>query len=184
MTDALTLHAFDTEWRIESECTGDLHDRELLLDRAMGYGRLLKSSENLRRGRNPSDFLALVARDSKEGVVGTVRLWDVHAGDVDALLLGPLAVAPEWSGRGVGSALMVEAISRARTLGHGAIVLVGDPGYYARFGFSAHVAAHLDMPGHFDRHRLLGLEIAPGWLRSASGLITPRIAADVGLMAA
>jgi predicted N-acetyltransferase YhbS len=174
VTDALPLHAFDTEWRIDSESPGDLDEREFLLDQAMGYERFLKSSENLRRGRTPSDFLALVARGVAEGVVGTVRLWDVRAGEIDALLLGPLAVAPEWSGRGIGSALMVEAISRARILGHGAIVLVGDPSYYARFGFVAEAAAHLDMPGHFERHRLLGLDLSPGWLRAASGLIAPR----------
>ncbi len=184
MTDALTLHAFTHAWRIETECPSDLRDRELLLDLVMGCGRFLKSSENLRRGRAPSYFLALVARAEGGDIVGTVRLWDIHAGNVDALLLGPLAVAPEWSGKRLGTALMMEAISRAAGLGHGAIVLVGDPNYYARFGFSAHATARLDMPGHFDRHRLLGLELVPGWLQNASGLINPRTAADASLMAA
>lgn len=184
MTDALTLHAFNHEWRIEAECPGDLRDRELLLDRVMGSGRFLKSSENLRSGRNPSDFLALVARTDRGDIVGTVRLWDIHAGSVDALLLGPLAVAPEWSGMGLGSGLMDEAISRATNLGHGAILLVGDPGYYARFGFAPHATARLDMPGHFERHRLLGLELVRGWLDGASGLITPRSPETAVLMAA
>lgn len=184
MTDALTPHAFNHEWRIETECPGDLRARELLLDRVMGSGRFLKSSDNLRRGRNPSDFLALVARTDGGDIVGTVRLWDIHGGSVDALLLGPLAVAPEWSGRGLGSGLMEEAISRAAGLGHGAIILVGDPGYYSRFGFATHATARLDMPGHFERHRLLGLELVPGWLQGASGLITPRKAEAAALMAA
>jgi predicted N-acetyltransferase YhbS len=184
MADALTPHAFAHEWRIETECPSDLRDRELLLDRVMGCGRFLKSSENLRRGRNPSDFLALIARTDRGDIVGTVRLWDIHAGNVDALLLGPLAVAPEWSGRGLGSRLMDEAISRATGLGYGAIILVGDPGYYARFGFAALATAGLDMPGHFERHRLLGLELVPGWLQGASGLITPRSAEAAMPMAA
>jgi predicted N-acetyltransferase YhbS len=174
MADALTLHAFANEWHIETESVNDASERELLLDRVMGYERFLKSSENLRRERNPSDFLALVARSIRGDISGTVRLWDVFAGNVDALLLGPLAVAPECSGMGIGSALMVEAISRAEMLGHGAILLVGDPGYYARFGFTSRSTQRLDMPGHFERHRLLGLELSPGWLRSASGLISPR----------
>lgn len=31
MTDALTLHAFTPEWRIETECSSDPRDREFLL---------------------------------------------------------------------------------------------------------------------------------------------------------
>ncbi len=174
MADALTPHAFDLEWRVETESCNDIRERELLLDRAMGYERVLKSSENLRRGRSPSDFLALVARSSRGEILGTARLWDICAGGVDALLLGPLAVAPEWSGRGIGSALMNEAVSRADSLRHGAIVLVGDPSYYARFGFTSRVTQWLAMPGHFERHRLLGLELSPGWLGNACGMITPR----------
>lgn len=184
MTDALTLHAFTPEWRIETECSSDPRHREFLLDRAMGCGRFLKSSYNLKRGRNPSDFLALVARTDGGEIVGTVRLWDIHAGNVDALLLGPLAVATEWSGRGLRSGLMDEAMSRATGLAHGAIILVGDPRYYSRFGFAAHATARLDMPGHFERHRLLGLELILGWLQGASGLITPRSAEAASLMTA
>ena len=54
-----------------------------------------------------------------------------------ALLLGPLAVDPSVKGAGIGSALMRHAIAEAARLGHGAILLVGDAPYYARFGFSA-----------------------------------------------
>ena len=58
-----------------------------------------------------------------------------------------------------------------RKLGHGAVVLVGDAPYYSRFGFSAETAAALTMPGPFERHRLLALELAPGALDGASGLL-------------
>ena len=48
--------------------------------------------------------------------------------DVDGLpcVLGPLAVDPSLQGHGLGSTLMWASIGRARALGHGAIVLVGD----------------------------------------------------------
>jgi predicted N-acetyltransferase YhbS len=148
----------------------------------MGYSRFLKSSENIRRGRQPSDFLALAARSNDGALIGTVRLWDIHAGNSPALLLGPLAVAPEHAGAGIGSALMREAISRADRLGHGAILLVGDPAYYQRFGFSSVTTGRLAMPGDFDPSRLLALELLPGWLRTAEGMILPRD--DVRLLAA
>ena len=126
---------------IDRENAGDVVARERLLDRAMGEGRFRKSSEKLRRGRMPAEGLALVARDADGHVIGTVRLWNVEAGidsegcGVPALLLGPLAVDPNHEGKGIGGALMRAAITEARSRGHGAVLLVGDPEYYERFGF-------------------------------------------------
>ena len=151
--------------------------REALLDRAMGEGRRRKSSEKLRRGRLPAAGLAFAAESADGALAGTVRLWNVQAGidafgfPVAALLLGPLAVDPLAAGCGLGSALMRHAIAEASTLGHGAILLVGDPEYYERFGFFADKARHLVMPGPFERHRFLGLDLVEGWLGDAAGVI-------------
>jgi putative acetyltransferase len=49
--------------------------------------------------------------------------------------LGPLSVLPRFQKRGIGKALMNEGLSRLRALGAEGCVLVGDPGYYERFGF-------------------------------------------------
>lgn len=147
--------------------------REALLDRAMGRNRKRKSSEKLRRGRLPSPGLAFTARDAVGNVVGTVRLWDVDAGGRKALLLGPLAVDPALKGAGVGSALMRHALTEARRLGHGAVLLVGDPDYYARFGFSSQKTAELAMPGPYELHRFLAVELAAGALAGARGVLHP-----------
>lgn len=158
---------------IVAERASDAVPREALLDRAMGAARKRKASEKLRRGRRPSEGLAFVARTSEGAVVGTVRLWDVAAGDDGraALLLGPLAVEPGLKGGGVGSALMRHATEEAARLGHRAILLVGDPAYYGRFGFSAEKTGSLFMPGPFERHRLLALELVPGTLDGALGVL-------------
>ncbi|MBC8129349.1 MAG: N-acetyltransferase [Rhizobiaceae bacterium] len=158
---------------ISREAPEDAAARESLLDLAMGPKRRRKASEALRRGRKPVSGLSLVARDGQGAVVGTVRLWHVAAGDdvTAALLLGPLAVAPHLSGAGIGSALMRRAIAEAQWQGHAAILLVGDPDYYERFGFSAEPAARLAMPGPFERHRLLALELKTASLSGAEGLI-------------
>jgi predicted N-acetyltransferase YhbS len=63
------------------------------------------------------------------------------------------------------------AIQAARKLGYGAIVLVGDPAYYNRFGFSGEKTGALWMPGPFERHRLLGRELKAGALGGARGMI-------------
>lgn len=172
---------------IVAEAPADAAAREALLDRAMGPGRRRKSSEKLRRGRKPAEGLAFVARDAAGRVIGTVRLWDVAlqadrsndaaklpdeaASRCRALLLGPLAVDPDVKGAGIGTALMRHAVEEARRLGHGAILLVGDAPYYARFGFSAEKTGAIAMPGPYERHRLLALELRPGALNGTHGVL-------------
>lgn len=161
-------------FNVEAELPADAAAREALLDRAMGPGRKRKSSEKLRRDRRPAEGLALVARSSEGALLGTVRLWNVTlgAGGQPALLLGPLAVEPSVKSAGIGSALMRGAVAEARRLGHGAILLVGDEPYYGRFGFSAARTCALAMPGPYERHRLLALELKEGVLDGACGTIT------------
>ncbi|RUV36317.1 N-acetyltransferase [Mesorhizobium sp. M7A.F.Ca.MR.148.00.0.0] len=156
-----------------AEIAADVAAREALLDRAMGPKRRKKSSEKLRRGRRPSEGLAFVARDASGGVAGTVRLWDVRLGEggAAALLLGPLAVDPSLKNAGIGSALMRHAIAEAARLGHAAILLVGDAPYYARFGFSAEKTGSFAMPGPYERHRLLALELVEGALGGVHGTL-------------
>ena len=158
---------------ITAETAVDVPAREALLDRAMGPGRKKKSSEKLRRGRRPSEGLAFVARGAAGAIVGTVRLWDVRLGEngPKALLLGPLAVEPSLKSTGIGSALMRHAVTEAARLGHKTIQLVGDAPYYGRFGFSADRTGSLAMPGPYERHRLLALELVPGALDGAHGTI-------------
>lgn len=161
--------------RIFAETPYDVAAREALLDRAMGQGRKRKSSEKLRRGRRPSEGLAFAAKDATGRLVGTVRLWDVTVGEGGpvGLLLGPLAVDPQAQAAGIGRALMLHAIAEARRLGHKAILLVGDAPYYARFGFSAEKTASLSMPGPYERHRFLALELVEGALDGAAGVLKP-----------
>lgn len=49
--------------------------------------------------------------------------------------LAPLAVRPAEQGKGIGSALATELLRRAEVAGWPLVVLLGDPGYYRRFGF-------------------------------------------------
>ncbi len=155
----------------DSERPADTFAREALLDRVMGPERRFKPSERLRRGRKPANGLALVARDGGK-LVGTVRLWNVKAGDASALLLGPLAVDQAAQSEGIGANLMRLAIARAAMIGHAGIILVGDPEYYARFGFSAEPTAGLVMPAPVDRRRFLGLELKESALAGIGGLVT------------
>ncbi|MCA3574539.1 MAG: N-acetyltransferase [Aestuariivirga sp.] len=157
---------------IRTEIAADTPARERLLDRAFGRKRHRKTSERLREGRLPSEGLAFTAVDENGKLLGTIRLWDVLAGSAGhALLLGPLAVDCKAQGQGIGAALMRHAIAEARLRGHRAIILVGDQPYYTRFGFTPGAVADLHLPGPVERRRFLGLELEPGALDGAEGLV-------------
>jgi putative acetyltransferase len=93
------------------------------------------------RMRASADFLpelALVAEETG-GIIGFVMLTRTAIVDGQArhaaLLLAPLAEALPHRNQGLGARLVREAFARARDLGHALVLLVGDPGYYRRFGF-------------------------------------------------
>jgi predicted N-acetyltransferase YhbS len=157
---------------IRAERASDVAARETLLDACFGANRHLRTCQRLRDGRAPADGLAFSAVACGQ-LVGTVRLWHVSVGGVRALVLGPLAVDPCCRELGVGAALMNHALAAAKARGHGAVILLGDAPYYARFGFSAQSTGKLSLPGPFERDRLLGLELREGALNGVWGMIAP-----------
>ena len=168
-TVALTPSA--APFAIRAERSSDVEAREMLLDACFGENRHQRTCQRLRDGRAPAEGLALSAV-VRGRLVGTVRLWHVSAGGKPALMLGPLAVDSTCRGLGVGAALMDRAIETARTRGHGAVILLGDAPYYARFGFSQEKMGDVALPGPFERDRLLGLELSAGALDGACGMIS------------
>jgi predicted N-acetyltransferase YhbS len=155
---------------IAQEVPADVAGREALLDAALGPARHRKTSARLRAGRIPAEGLAFTAHDGGR-VVGTIRLWNIIAGGAPALLLGPLAVAASHEGQGLGSRLMRRALAEAAFRGHAAVILVGDAPYYQRFGFSRSLTENLILPGPVEADRFLGLELKPGALAEAYGLV-------------
>lgn len=82
--------------------------------------------------------VSLVAEDAGV-IVGHVAISPVTISDgADGWYgLGPISVAPERQGQGLGARLMEAALSRLRELGATGCVLLGDPAFYGRFGFRA-----------------------------------------------
>lgn len=159
-----------------AERASDVAAREALLDACFGANRHTRTCQRLRDGRAPAEGLALSVVRQEKGqarLVGTVRLWHVSAGGQPALVLGPLAVGASCRDLGIGAALMNHAVAAAKARGHGAVILLGDALYYARFGFSPLKTGELSLPGPFERDRLLGLELREGARDGACGMIAP-----------
>jgi predicted N-acetyltransferase YhbS len=171
MNQIASVPAIADQIVIRAESALDFLAREALLDRAFGLDRWRKTCERLREGRLPAPGLAFSA--IRGGVlVGTLRFWSIKAGDAhDALLLGPIAVSASLRSQGLGGAMIRLGLEHARALGHKAVILVGDAPYYERFGFSRVGAEHLDLPGPVELARFLALELAPGALAGAQGMV-------------
>ena len=92
-----------------------------LVDRLRAAGRLTVSLVAEQAGR----------------LVGHVAFSPVTiAGEAtDVLGLGPLAVLPDHQRGGIGSQLTRAGLDECRSFGVGAVVVLGDPAYYSRFGF-------------------------------------------------
>ncbi len=93
-----------------------------------------------------SVLVELVAEDAGE-IVGQV-LFSRMTCDRPLLVaaLGPVAVAPHRHSHGVGSALIRTGLEACKALGVQAVIVLGHPDYYPRFGFSADAAAQIDSP--------------------------------------
>ena len=95
---------------------------------------------------------------------------------IEAAALAPVSVLPAFQRRGIGAALIEAGNASCRAQDCAAILVLGNPGYYSRFGFSARAAEALKAP--FSGPSFMALELAPGSL-AAGGRV--RYAAAFGL---
>lgn len=88
---------------------------------------------------------------------------EAESGTVIAAALAPMAVAPEWQRKGVGAALIQRGLAMCRERRVPAVIVIGDPRYYCRFGFTATIASKLvtSLAGEAFQ----GLELTPGSLQ-------------------
>ena len=130
---------------------------ETLLDASFGADRRGRTAYKLRAGMQMIPDLSFAAWE-EERMVGALQCWPIalynDAGETPLILVGPVAVDPERQQQGIGRAMMREALRQAD--GREALVLIGDPEYYGRhFGFIADQTANWELPGPFERRRLL-----------------------------
>ena len=150
MTTALTFR---------SETPADATAVNALIERAFGPGRLVKVSERVRERAHFRADLSICAFEHHR-LVGVARMWDATFGGQKVAFLGPLAVDSAARSAGVGAALVNAACDAAKTAGGTAVLLVGDPPFFERLGFSAKLAADVIMPGPVDQRRVLARWLA------------------------
>lgn len=93
-------------------------------------------------------------------------------GPLNALEIAPLCVALEHRDQGIGTQLIKEVLRRGRTAKYPAVFLVGDPGYYHRFGFRPIAELNIRNLSPIPNEVTLGIELWPGAVNDLNGSIS------------
>ena len=160
-------------YKIFSESTHDCNNIEYLLDKAFGHARFGLNSYRLRDGLDPVKELSFVVKDEFFVIIGSIRYWPILIGkkNYEALLLGPLGVHPIRQGEGIGGLLINHSLKIAKGFGWKRVILVGDMGYYKRFGFSRSIIKNIKFNYPNDEERLLGKELLKGSFYRINGQV-------------
>src|SRR6185436_17086267 len=115
--------------------------------------------------------VSLVAEDNG-AIVGHIMFSPVSLSGHAALKimgLAPMAVAPGHQRKGIGSSLVRAGLEQCRQLGFGAVVVLGHPTYYPRFGFSSSTRFGIGCEYEVPEEVFMVVELQPGFLRGAAG---------------
>lgn len=126
---------------------------------------------------NDAIWLSLVATLDNQ-IVGHALYSFVTVGDEESPpqfpALGPIAVAPEHQGKGIGGALIQAGTSAIQSAGYGLTFLVGHPTYYPRFAYQAALPLGFDSSyvteGEAHEHFMV-LVLNKTVLESTSGMV-------------
>jgi putative acetyltransferase len=129
----------------------------------------------LRASPNYIPDLALVAEEDAK-LIGQIMLTRtaITSGEskVEVLLIAPLSVALEYRNRGVGSKLVEKSFELAKRLGYKAVLVVGDPAYYGRFGFRSSASFGIQHVPAIPDPYVMAIELTTGSLAGVAGTVT------------
>ena len=160
---------------VRAERTEDLSAVRRVNELAFGRPGEAALVDALRAAAHP--HISLVATDGGQ-VVGHIFFSPVSIEPEDSsfreLGLAPMAVLPGRQRQGVGSALARAGLDECRRAGRSAVVVVGHPEYYPRFGFRPAAGFGLRCEYPVPDEAFMAVELEPGALANSHGLVKYR----------
>jgi predicted N-acetyltransferase YhbS len=175
--DAKIMNVADVAYLPETPA----HDPEIdhINEEAFGPGRFTRAAYKIRE-RGPHERALSFVATYGGAVIASVRMTRVAAGRGRALMLGPLAVRPDYKNVGIGRKLVRIALDAAKEAGAPAVILVGDEPYYGPLGFKRIPRGQISMPRPVDLDRLLAVEFEAGAVAKLNGMVEHEDLAKVG----
>ena len=120
------------------------------------------------------EFISLVA-ETKEKIVGHILFTPVkltgNENKLKIMGLAPMAVMNQYQNRGIGSKLVKAGLEHCRLLGYDAVVVLGHPNYYPKFGFTPSIKYGIKSEYNVSDEVFMILELSPESLRDQKGII-------------
>ncbi len=155
---------------------------ENLLDASFGKNRHSRISYAIRQGVSFIPNLSFVLIEEQH-LIATISCWPVflkpidnqyQARTIELIMVGPIAVSQSHQNLGYGRKLVRKVIEIVHEKTLDDLIMIGDPEYYAQFGFKAKSECDWQLPGPYERHRLLMHEDAINRLPK-HGILGPNI---------
>lgn len=135
------------------------------------FGRAFEA-DLVRRLRSDGLVVASLVAIEAGAVAGHILFSEleveVDGRPVAAASLAPMAVLPQRQRQGIGTRLVEAGLAALRGR-KAAVIVVGHPAYYPRFGFSAALVRHLETP--YAGEAFMGRELVPGALSGLTGSV-------------
>jgi len=157
----------------------DDHDAVRALNRTAFKGEA--EAQLVDRLRNDGAVVVSLVAVEENNIVGHILFSDLlietEQAVIHAVSLAPMAVIPQCQRQGIGSELVRRGLEICRERGYSIAVVLGHPGFYPRFGFSAELAKNL--LGPYSGDAWMALELVPGALDDVKGTVRYPKAFDV-----
>jgi putative acetyltransferase len=155
--------------RVRPEASGDVRAIYELQEAAFGRNDESLLIDRLRAEKGFEAPMSLVA-DEDGALIGHVLFTHLQlaAGNrsLRAAALGPVGVHPDHQRKGVADRLVRYGLEYLKKEGYEAAVVLGDPAYYGRFGFSAQTATPIICS--YSGPHFMAIELRPGALKTAN----------------
>jgi putative acetyltransferase len=160
------------ETTIRREQRGDEDAIARVNNAAFGQPAESRIVDAIRRARHPTISLVALAGDRVVGhILFTPMAPPPSRSPLTLFGLGPMSVLPEWQRRGIGSGLVRAGLQECSAAGCQAVVVIGHPAFYPRFGFRQAsgygLRAEFTVPGE----AFMVAELVPGALAGLEGLV-------------
>ncbi len=166
-----TWHALGYDTTVRTETPADYLATEQLTQKAFNNTAEAQLIASLRRHSAP--YISLVAEQHGQ-VIGHIMFSPAtldKAPDIKLMALAPMAVNNVLQHQGIGSALVRAGLEQCHKRGIAAVVVLGHPAYYPRFGFTPASRFNVSCPWQVPDNAFMLLELAPGALQGKHGMV-------------